>query len=199
MVSKMPLAVREVLTRAVHTGAEEALIGRLRDQYNDIRAGLGTHKTPAEYGAVPVDPYSHTPGFAGAQQPGMTGQVKEDFIARMGELGVSVCSGEIHFLPQLMTSDEFLNTPSEFRYWDIDGQEQTLELEAGTLAFTYCQVPVVAHRCGPKQIQVTKTNHTKHVMNSHRLDQITSKSVFQRTGEVRRLDVYFDCSKKPKG
>ncbi len=38
------------------------------------------------YGAIPTDPYSHTPGFAGAQQPGMTGPVKED-ICRLGELG----------------------------------------------------------------------------------------------------------------
>ena len=33
-----------------------------------------------------MDPYSHTPGGAGAKQPGMTGQVKEEVITRLGEL-----------------------------------------------------------------------------------------------------------------
>ena len=45
------------------------------------------------YGAFPTDPYSHTPAGKGAQQPGMTGQVKEDVISRFGELGVEVKNG----------------------------------------------------------------------------------------------------------
>ena len=40
---------------------------------------FGKVKTVRSYGAFPSDPYSHTPAHAGAQQPGMTGQVKEDF------------------------------------------------------------------------------------------------------------------------
>ena len=39
---------------------------------------------PELYGAFPTDPYSHTPGGKGAQQPGMTGQVKEDLLAALG-------------------------------------------------------------------------------------------------------------------
>jgi len=37
-------------------------------------AGSAFNKTPAEYGAFPTDPYSHTPGHGGASQPGMTGR-----------------------------------------------------------------------------------------------------------------------------
>src|ERR1039458_5021052 len=46
---------------------------------------------------MPTDPYSHTPSFAGAQQPGMTGQVKEDLIARLGEMGVALEGGRLAF------------------------------------------------------------------------------------------------------
>ena len=52
--------------------------------------GIGAHKSPVNYGAFPSDPYSHTPAGKGAQQPGMTGQVKEDILSRFGELGLRV-------------------------------------------------------------------------------------------------------------
>ena len=68
-------------------------------EYFDIRGGIGFNKTPKDYGAFPTDPYSHTPGFAGAKQPGMTGQVKEEVITRLIELGVFVSSGCICFNP----------------------------------------------------------------------------------------------------
>ncbi|MCW1889108.1 hypothetical protein OK016_02310 [Vibrio chagasii] len=49
-----------------------------------MRAGIGFNKTPENHGAFPTDPYSHTPKASGAQQPGMTGQVGREVIARFG-------------------------------------------------------------------------------------------------------------------
>ena len=80
MVSKLLLAVQENCLAAVKNNEDEALIGRLLDHYYEIQAGIGVHKSPELYGAFPTDPYSHTPGGKGAQQPGMTGQVKEDVL-----------------------------------------------------------------------------------------------------------------------
>ena len=65
--------------------------------YFKIRSGLSASKTPKEYGAFPFDPYSHTPSHSGAQQPGMTGQVKEEILTRFGELGCFVNDGCIMF------------------------------------------------------------------------------------------------------
>ena len=79
-----------VIEGAVDDGADPALVDRLRACFHEIRDGLGLHKSPALYGAFPVDPYSHTPGFTGVQQPGLTGQVKEDVITRRWQLGVRV-------------------------------------------------------------------------------------------------------------
>ena len=63
---------------------------RLADRYHrdPLRGGRRSDKSPAVYGAFPLDPYSHTPAHAGAQQPGMTGQVKEEISPGWGS---SVC------------------------------------------------------------------------------------------------------------
>ena len=71
-----------------------------------MRSGLGYRKSAADYGAFPADAYSHTPGEGGAQQPGMTGQVKEEILTRWGELGLRVRDGRIQFDPVLLDEAE---------------------------------------------------------------------------------------------
>jgi hypothetical protein len=191
MVSKLLLAVREALERALESGAGEPLLQQLRAHYSSIYEGLGVHKSPALYGAIPTDPYSHTPAFAGAQQPGMTGQVKEDFIARLGEMGVHVEKGELAFVPQLVCRPEFLAESGRFHYCNLQGNSRVLELEPGTVAFTYCQVPVVAHRGGPPHIRVTFADGSTRHVEGLRLDGATSAAIFERLGTVRQLDAFY--------
>jgi hypothetical protein len=191
MVSKLLLSVQEVLASVAEEPAEAAVMERLRKQYVAIRDGLGLHKTPRVYGAMPLDPYSHTPSFAGAQQPGMTGQVKEDLIIRLGEMGVGVEEGRLIFRPQMATRTEFLPEGRTFRFIDVDGREADLPLEIGTLAFTTCQVPVVAHQAGPPRIELTPREGPARVIAGLALDPATSGAIFERTGEVRRLDIYW--------
>ena len=191
MVSKLLLAVREALELAVSSGAEESILQQLRAHYNSVYDGLGVHKSPALFGAIPTDPYSHTPAFAGAQQPGMTGQVKEDFIARMGEMGVDVEKGELAFVPQLICRTEFLAEPRTFQYWDVQGNRGILDLERGTVAFTYCQVPVVAHRSGPRHIRLTIADGRSQLVEGPKLDAETSAAIFDRLGRIQRLDVFY--------
>ena len=91
MVSKLRLAALECCHDAIKSQVSQDVIARLVDHYYEIKDGLGVHKTPEVYGAFSTDAYSHTPAGKGAQQPGMTGQVKEDIICRFGELGVKIC------------------------------------------------------------------------------------------------------------
>ncbi len=65
MVSKLLLATAETVSGAVDAGADAASVHRLGACFREIRDGLGMHKSPAEYGAFPNDPYSHTPEFTG--------------------------------------------------------------------------------------------------------------------------------------
>ncbi len=189
MVSKLLLAVQEVLWRAREE--DPATLERLRLQYRDIRDGIGAHKSPSVYGAVPLDPYSHTPGFAGAQQPGMTGQVKEDIISRFGEMGATVSHGRLVFSERMVSRDEFLTRRGRVRLCDGGGRMQWFDLEPGTLAFTICQTPVILHAGGAPGIDIAMADGTRKRTQGLSLDAETSAALFRRLGTVQRLDVYF--------
>ncbi len=124
MVAKLLLAVQERVFGASDQGASE--LAALCSYYRRVREGLGYRKDPASYGAFPTDPYSHTPGEGGAQQPGMTGQVKEEILTRWGELGLRVRAGRIHFDPVLLDERELP--------------------PGGALRFTWARIPYVYRR-----------------------------------------------------
>lgn len=189
MVSKLLLAAQECYQAAVDGKAEPALTAGLAEAYYDIRAGLGFNKSPRVYGAFPTDPYSHTPKGGGARQPGMTGQVKEEILARWGELGISVQGGALRFAPTLLRDPEFLDAPDNFNYVDVRGQEQTMALPAGSLAFTFCQTPIVYARGERAEIVVTYADGRSRVVSGSRLDTSTSQQIFSRDGQVRLLRV----------
>ncbi|MFH2053144.1 MAG: hypothetical protein ABIK96_11810 [bacterium] len=188
MVAKLLLAVQETWQRAVAGDADPGVTDDLARMYFRIRAGIGYEKSVTEYGAFPTDPYSHTPASGGAKQPGMTGQVKEEILTRRGELGICIEDGAACFRPGLLGPEEFLGTDREFRYFDVDGQENSLLLEPGSLAFTLCQVPVVYQLTedGPV-ITAEFVNGTTRVNTGDRLDAATTAAVFGRTGRVRSL------------
>ena len=136
MVSKLLLAVEECCTQAVRRGEDEVTIGHLLEHFYEINEGIGVHKSPTLYGAFPTDPYSHTPAGKGAQQPGMTGQVKEDILSRFGELGIYVKEGKLGFYPRLLRKTEFVKEAKLYTYIALSGEEKTIQLNKGTLGFT---------------------------------------------------------------
>lgn len=192
MVSKLLLAVQENVFAAVDRQAPKAAVEALADAYFLVRGGLSADKSPAEYGAFPADPYSHTPLHAGAQQPGMTGQVKEEVLARFGELGVRVRDGRMVFEPStLLRRREFFTDRASFSYIPLAGEESRLDLPAGSLAFTICQTPVVYQLVGDAfRLRVTMADGAQLDMQDGTLDQQTTREVFDRTGKVERIDVY---------
>ncbi len=190
MVSKLLLAVKEIQQQAVTKGADPATLVRLQGHYREIREGLGVHKSPSDYGAIPTDPYSHTPSFAGVQQPGMTGQVKEDFLTRFGEMGVQVDRGRLSFVPELTSRGEFLQHSATFHYVDVVGRDQSIALAIGSLAFTLGQVPVVLHLAGPPHLVVSHEGGTSRTSKGLVLDAETSATLFERAGVVTRIDVF---------
>ena len=187
MVSKLLLAAFEN-TNAALNGDDPTLVGRMFDHYFEILAGIGAHKSPELYGAFPTDPYSHTPGGKGAQQPGMTGQVKEDLISRFGELGVHVSDGQLSFVPKILRKEEFLTASKTFNYITLDNQKASIALEEGTLAFTYCQVPVV-YRLGESASITVVTEASTSTIPGTTLGIEWTRELFQRTGKVVRLEV----------
>jgi hypothetical protein len=189
MVSKLRLAAFEVTKDAVEQTQTPEVVGQLFNHYFEINAGIGAHKSPELYGAFPTDPYSHTPGGKGAQQPGMTGQVKEDLLCRFGELGVRVSSGQLHFDRAMMHREEFLTEPATFEYVDVQQRWQTIELTAESLAYTVCQVPVVHKRGNQAGIEITMTDGRTERIEDLVLNRELSGKIFRRSGEVMQLTV----------
>jgi hypothetical protein len=190
MVSKLLLASQEALFNAK---GEDSLKERLRNHYYQVRDGIGFNKSPEVYGAFPTDPYSHTPFGAGAKQPGMTGQVKEEVITRFAEMGLRVLNGEICFDSMLVHEDEYLKEKANFKFYDVNKQEASLELEPGSYAFTFCQVPVVVRNKSVSndeiQIVAIKSDGTRNDIAGASLGKEISKAIFAKTGVYSRIEI----------
>ena len=196
MVSKLLLANQEQFFCAVDQGADHKLCSQLGHYYYQVRKGIGFNKSPQEYGAFPTDPYSHTPKHAGAQQPGMTGQVKEEVIARFGELGIRVRKGAVSFQTDLLRAREFSAQSMIFKYLDVKGDWNQLTVPESGLAFTWCQVPVVY------QIDDIKTPGITIYWNDGRQQSLQQlflsaeicKELFNRSGNISQISLLLNTN-----
>ena len=196
MVAKLLLAVQDNFFAALALGADPLTCQRLGELYYRVREGIGFNKTPAEYGAFPTDPYSHTPGHAGARQPGMTGQVKEEVIARFGELGVRVRDGAVSFQPALLRTREFVPEARLFRYLDVHNRWQRIEVPPAALAFTWCQVPVI-YRLDEEtesSLVISFEDGSHRRLQETQLSADDSSELFRRSGRINRLELTFPAA-----
>ncbi len=185
MVSKLVLAVEESYMKCLRNDPFSEDAKTLREYYYDFKDGIGIDKSPVVYGAFPTDAYSHTPGFAGVQQPGMTGQVKEDIISRFGELGVSVAEGGIHFNPKLVHEDELLEKETP---WKLPNK--TINLKKNQMGFTFCTVPIIYEKADFGEISVFYNNGDRYTFeNAIRINGDISKSIFERESEIDKIIV----------
>jgi hypothetical protein len=190
MVSKLLLAVQEVYFDAEKKSANENQLKKIKDFYYVIKSGIGVGKQPDEYGAFPTDPYSHTPSFAGVQQPGMTGQVKEDIITRFRELGIQIKSGKILIHPSLLKREEFLKKEELLTFCDLNLQEQNINCRKNSLVITYCQVPFIYSLSDTEKIVIQKKDGEEINLGSLEISEDFSQSIFNRNGSIDRVEVF---------
>jgi hypothetical protein len=190
MVSKLLLSVQETCLKAMECSEDKVVVGGLLDHYYEINDGIGIHKSPELYGAFPTDPYSHTPSGKGAQQPGMTGQVKEDILSRFGELGVFVAGGRLSFNPILLRKEEFVRSPKTFTYITVNNEVKEILLEKDSLCFTYCQIPIIYKLSKEEGIEVIFNDDSIIGFDDFTLGSQTTKKVFERSGEINRIRVH---------
>ena len=187
MVSKLLLAVGESISNSVSDltakggpTSDSVAVSSLIAHYKAIREGIGSHKPPVEYGSFPFDAYSHTPAMSGVQQPGMTGQVKEDIISRFFELGVHVQDGQITFCPVMLTDADFhssclsplasAGSPKKPAFLGA----LNLSPKHGELRFTYCGTEIIYRKTANGTGSVTLTPEQ-------------SQHIFARDGEIKQL------------
>ena len=189
MVSKLLLASAEVTQSSIDKNIDPKTIGRLFDHYFEINEGIGVNKSPELYGAFPTDPYSHTPRGRGVQQPGMTGQVKEDVISRFYELGFFVANGKISFEPTLLRKNEFMAEEKSFKFVNLSNEIEYMPIRSNSLAYTICQVPVIYSLSDKEDITVITMDGSQETINGHQLNFETSQNIFNRTNLIKALHV----------
>ena len=185
MISKLILAAQDVAWKAPDAHREQLI-----ELYQDLRAGLGTHKTPELYGAFPTDPYSHTPARGGARQPGLTGQVKEDVLGRLGECGIHVTESRLGFRGELSRCVHPVNKPTAFNYFDAAGSLRSMTVPEGAAAFTYCCVPVLLRRSEQPRLRLSLASGEPQEVEGSELDESLSREIFKRTGRVAMIEVW---------
>jgi hypothetical protein len=174
MVSKLLLAIQVRYLEAIATDTDAAVVARLAAAYRRVRDGLGFRTTPAVFGAVPTDCYSHTPAHAGAQQPGMTGQAKEQVLARAGELGLVVADGTLALVRPLLPAEEL---------WG-EGEAG----EDGSYRFTVCAMPVRVRRGDADRVRVVRHDGSVEEREGTALTPAESAEVFDRRGTIARIE-----------
>ncbi|MEP0006972.1 MAG: hypothetical protein ABJ387_10260 [Balneola sp.] len=189
MVSKLHLAVFEVCERADEANVDKDVVKKLAKHFDEIGEGIGVHKSPELYGAFPTDPYSHTPAHRGAQQPGMTGQVKEDILVRIGELGIEIKDGRLSFDPSFLKKEEFSKEKKAFDLVSVDQNEYKIELPENALGFTCCQVPVIYRISDKSGLDVELSDGSSKSFKTSELDENLSGEVFERSGRVKQITV----------
>ncbi len=97
--------------------------------------------------------------------------------------------GNVIFNPRLLRREEFLDSAREFTYTDLNKEVKTIQLEEGSMCFTYCQIPIVYKLNGDTGTQVIYNDDSTKDFNALQLDLETSKSVFKRTGDINRIIV----------
>ena len=191
MVSKLLLAVQEVIINADNLSADPVIIGRLIDHYYEIRAGIGVNKSPELYGAFPTDAYSHTPSNRGVQQPGMTGQVKEDILNRWAELGIVIQEGYLMFQPILLRRSELMASSQTFNFINLSGANDSINIPENGMAFTFCQTPII-YSVGEEKLTYRIEGKTIESASKNRLGLKESELLFKRKGAIEFIHYQFE-------
>ena len=121
----------------------------------------------------------------------MTGQVKEDIIARMVELGVETSNGQISFSNGIFNENEYLTKRVNFEHINPKGHKSIIELKKGSLAFTICQTPVVYQRSRKSLIEIIYSSGETEKITGLLLPQNISKRIFERDGAIKKIIVSF--------
>ncbi len=163
--AKFALGILETAQRAHENGED---IQEIYADYNALLQGFVYRKSPAQCGVIPIEPYSHTSFNKTAEQPGMTGQVKESILMRRGELGVRVSKGRLRFEPFFLRESEFC--------------------QDGTIRFACYGTPCIYKKSTQKGLVLHTENKT--VMQSgYSLSEDDSLSLFERRRKILQIEI----------
>ena len=116
-------------------------------------------------------------------------------MARRRELGVAVVAGQITFDGLLLRAEEILGAPTEWTVPGVGDRDEIVQLPAGAVGSTLCQVPiVVAAGDGDPVIDIEFADGRTERRQGDRLERSDSSMIFRRTGDVRQVRVTLAAS-----
>ncbi len=117
----------------------------------------------------------------------MTGQVKEDVLARFAEVGAHFENGCVRFRLNLFDREELLDQETEFSLYDVAGELQTVQIPANGFGFTLCQVPVIYQLGDRETVKIQFADGNTQTFDGLQLDLETSRQLFSRSGKIKAI------------
>jgi hypothetical protein len=94
----------------------------------------------------------------------------------------------------MLRQEEFLSQAMTFKYVDVTGNQETIQLQPEQLAFTYCQVPVIYEVSEHNGLEVALKDNSTQKFDHLTLNENLSSSVFERKNEVKHVKVSIEKS-----
>jgi hypothetical protein len=120
--------------------------------------------------------------------------VKEDILSRYGELGIYVDHGKLSFYPCLLRKNEFVAEASNFEYINLGKESKSIALEANSLVFTYCQIPIVYQIAEKDALEVHFTDGSVKTFDALQASEEVSEQIFKREGTVDYIKAHVEES-----
>jgi hypothetical protein len=74
----------------------------------------------------------------------------------------------------------------------VHGRQQSLDLSPHSLAYTFCQVPIIYIRSDDDDIEITYSSGRLHRIAGHHLDIEVSRHIFSRDGHIEQITVFLN-------
>jgi hypothetical protein len=103
--------------------------------------------------------------------------------------GARVRDGRIHFKPDFIQDREFLKQDSTFFYFDLNETWQQLDLQSGSMAFTYLGVPIIYKKAEKKFLIIIKADGSEEHLEEPMIPKLRSGEMFNRTSGIERIEV----------
>ena len=110
-------------------------------------------------------------------------------MMQLGKGFLKIEDGKIKVNPVLLREDELLTVSTVMTYYDVVGQQHTLEVPAGALSLSFCQVPLILLPGDESSIEIELLNGVTKTVSSNNLNVELSNSIFSRDGTVQKITV----------
>jgi hypothetical protein len=89
-----------------------------------------------------------------------------------------------------LLKQEFFTTPKQANFYLVDGSMITVDLPPNSLAFTFCQVPIIYILSNNTKIEVVSSDVKVELPDTNVLPENFTRSIINRIGEISLIKVY---------